>query len=163
MGAPAYRKCVVRGVQRRYGKQRRLVLQGAGLPVVTPALSSCVQWMRRVAGLGAISVAALLFLPAERVPIPSDYGGSQDGATVVAPADGPTLFAEQCASCHGLGGEGGRGPSLVGRVEVIGRDNSRRQITKGGMSMPAFGRILTQSEIEAILDYLATKDGRRQR
>lgn len=119
-------------------------------------LNSGVQWMRRIAGVGAIAVAGLLFLPAERVPIPADYGGSSDGATIAAAADGPTLFAEHCAACHGLSGEGGRGPTLVARIDVIGRNTARRQITKGSLSMPAFGRTLTRAEIEAVLDHLAT-------
>lgn len=122
---------------------------------MTRRLNSSVRWVRRIAGLGAIAVAGLLFLPAEHVPIPADYGGSQDGATVAAAADGPTLFAENCAVCHGLGGEGGRGPVLVARFDSVGRNNARRQITKGGMSMPAFNKTLTGAEIEAILDHLA--------
>lgn len=133
-----------------------MVLPSARFPVVNRTLNSSVQWMRRIASVGAIAVGGLLFLPAERVPIPAEYGGSQDGATVSADADGPTLFAEQCAACHGLGGEGGRGPTLVDRIDIIGRDTVRRQITMGSMSMPAFGPTFTRSEIEAILDHLGT-------
>ncbi len=108
-----------------------------------------------MAALGAIAVTGLLFLPAEHVPIPADYGGSPDGATVEAPLDGASLFAEHCAVCHGLGGEGGRGPALIARLDAIGRDTARRQITKGGISMPAFGHTLTRREIEAILDHIS--------
>lgn len=119
-------------------------------------LDTAVAWTRRLAGLAAIGGIALLFAPAERVPIPVEYGGSADGATVSASVDGPALYAEYCSACHGFGGEGGRGPALAGRIETIGRSAVRVKVAKGGLTMPAFTKTLTGKEIEAIIDHLAT-------
>ncbi len=119
------------------------------------SLDAAVTWARRACGALAIGGIGLLFLPAERVPIPAEYGGSADGATVTAAADGPTLYAEHCSQCHGLAGEGGRGPSLEGTYASIGRDGIRGRIQRGGMQMPAFGTQLSRAEVEAVLDHLA--------
>jgi mono/diheme cytochrome c family protein len=80
---------------------------------------------------------------------------------VAAATAGANLYAANCASCHGLGGEGGEGPALNNRVLLSTADDAflLETILKGrhGTAMPAFGRsstawrTLARSEAEAIV------------
>jgi mono/diheme cytochrome c family protein len=72
-------------------------------------------------------------------------GGDDDGV------DAESLFAENCAGCHGAEGEGGGiGPGMAG---VDDRDAAEQQIRQGGGGMPAFEGQLSDEEIEALADY----------
>ena len=81
------------------------------------------------------------------------------------PQDGERIYAEHCGSCHGEAGVGD-GPSarLAGlrpaNLAVAIREKSRAEIlgtiSKGRQAMPAFGRILTDAEREAVYQYLRT-------
>ena len=134
-----------------------MVLRHERLPVVKGFV---VRAMRRVAGVAALGASALLFLPAERVPIPADYGGSADGAVVNASIDGPSLYAEQCSACHGFSGEGGRGPKLAGRISAADTKRATRQVTNGGVTMPAFRAKLRTAEVASIIAYVQSlQDG----
>ena len=89
---------------------------------------------------------------------------------------GERVYAEQCASCHGENLEGQpdwQTPLASGRLPAPPHDASGHTwhhsdealfvITKGGMAavvpdyesdMPAFGEILSDAEITAILDFI---------
>lgn len=84
-------------------------------------------------------------------------------------AGGQAAFNENCAACHGVGGGGqiGQFPALVdddwlwgGRISEIGqtlRHGIRSQDDAARQSeMPAFGEILSPSEIESVADYVLT-------
>ena len=67
----------------------------------------------------ALGIPALLILTAvttvaQSSPTPTGGGSQASGATVLPgdPSKGETLYAQNCASCHGAGLEGGIGPSL---------------------------------------------------
>lgn len=73
-----------------------------------------------------------------------------------AAAEGATLFADNCASCHGEGGSGGGiGPTLAG--SGISADAARTAIETGPGSMPE--NLVAGDELEAVLAYLATITG----
>ena len=60
-----------------------------------------------------------------------------------------------CAHCHAIGGVGGsKGPALdaVGRRLKVAA--IRRQILQGGLTMPAFGEVLSKDEVDALVKYL---------
>jgi len=67
--------------------------------------------------------------------------------------EGRTVFEMNCATCHGMRGEGGLGPRLAG-----GRlDEDRRvirQVLLGGQFMPGFGADLTDEQIAAVITYI---------
>ncbi len=69
---------------------------------------------------------------------------------------GPQLFAERgCSHCHTIQGEGGhKGPDLssIGRQATVAE--LRRQIVEGGGAMPAFGEVLPEPEVDALVVYL---------
>jgi mono/diheme cytochrome c family protein len=69
------------------------------------------------------------------------------------PVRGDQLFAENCATCHGEGGEGGGvGPRLVGNDVSI--SVARSTIENGSGVMPA--DLVTGQDLEDVLAYLET-------
>jgi len=75
-------------------------------------------------------------------------------------AEGATLFAKFCTSCHGTGGNGRgskSGPSLQRPELSYGRDpaaitQSIRDGRPGGM--PSFGHVFTPRQLEALTTYI---------
>lgn len=83
--------------------------------------------------------------------------------------DGKSLYAKNCASCHGVKGE----PTAMGKnlkpfparnhraiANLVGRDELRRIITYGvkGTAMTPKKYALDPLEIEAVIDYIRTFD-----
>jgi polyvinyl alcohol dehydrogenase (cytochrome) len=71
---------------------------------------------------------------------------------------GERLFRTSCASCHGLQGQGGAGPSLIGieqRLELADHLDTVRNGRYAGM--PPFGETLTDEEIRAVVTYERTE------
>jgi mono/diheme cytochrome c family protein len=75
----------------------------------------------------------------------SDSGG---GA-----ASGEEVFRKSCASCHGTDGQGGLGPDLGGVSERLTREEHVTIVKEGKGQMPTFGSQLSDSEIDAVVDY----------
>ena len=82
--------------------------------------------------------------------------GKPAGAASVKLGDahrGATVFANECSSCHGLGGKGGDiGPPLAGAPITLAW--AKAQIDIGGGTMPA--RLVSGRQEEDVLAYLAT-------
>jgi len=76
----------------------------------------------------------------------------------VTTTDGHTLYlAMSCAACHGLGGEGGRGPALKsGDAAELTLEQLKGKIANGKplAGMPAFKRSLNAAQIEAVARYV---------
>jgi len=82
-----------------------------------------------------------------------------------SPQGGERIYAKHCGSCHGEAGVGD-GPTarLAGlkpaNLPAAVREKSRAEIlgtiSRGRQAMPAFGRILTDAEREAVYQYLRT-------
>jgi mono/diheme cytochrome c family protein len=65
---------------------------------------------------------------------------------------GETLFSQNCASCHGAGGEGGGiGPKLAGASITLAA--AKAQIDTGGGAMP--GGLVKGQQEKDVLAYLA--------
>lgn len=69
--------------------------------------------------------------------------------------DGARIFQQNCAACHGAGGEGLIGPQLAGRVETVYPDIADQiaVITAGRNNMPSFASQLSEAEIDAVARY----------
>jgi mono/diheme cytochrome c family protein len=65
-----------------------------------------------------------------------------------AAPDAETAFLEQCAPCHGTGGEGGVGPSLT--TSTLSAADRVELIRSGRNAMPAFEDTLGDDAIEAL-------------
>jgi len=83
----------------------------------------------------------------------SDSGGSNSGSGGGggASGNGASLYASNCAGCHGANAQGGAGPALAGISE------SNRVIDiilNGGSTMPGFGGSLSDADVSNILAWL---------
>jgi cytochrome c oxidase cbb3-type subunit 3 len=98
----------------------------------------------------------------------SPHGQPQKGSETLAPneiLDFETLYAENCAGCHGAGGRGGAAIALVNPVYLAVADDAaiRKVIASGvrGTSMPAFaessGGMLTDKQIDIITTQIRSR------
>ena len=107
--------------------------------------------------LGAIAVLSLLLLSACSSP-PGRPGKESEEPVPSEISDFRTLYAQNCAACHGADGRGGPAISLADPVYLAVVDDSatRKAIANGvrGTSMPAFaqsaGGMLTDRQIDTI-------------
>jgi mono/diheme cytochrome c family protein len=92
----------------------------------------------------------------------------QEPLTTPAGANGQTIFATFCTPCHGQGGVGGSGPSMVGGSEKVEFPNIDDHVAfvkagspkgpygthgKGTGSMPAWGGVLSDDQVKAVVEY----------
>ena len=82
-------------------------------------------------------------------------GGS--GGSSKPTASGATLYANNCARCHGATGGGGVGPSLVGVATTFPDiENQITFVSNGGGGMPRFGDLLSEADIREVVAYTRT-------
>lgn len=67
--------------------------------------------------------------------------------------DGPTIYANQCASCHGGDLGGGIGPALAPLDPTLTDEDIASIITNGKGTMPAYG-FLDDQQVAAVIDFL---------
>ncbi len=84
-------------------------------------------------------------------------------AQEMSTADGPVLFASNCAACHGSDGASGeRAPDIARRREVVSRsDGDLTRIVRDGVpgtGMPGFG-YLGELKVSAIVRHLRSLQG----
>jgi mono/diheme cytochrome c family protein len=78
-------------------------------------------------------------------------GNSPSGQS---PIEVPALFASTCGFCHGDGGRAaGKGPQLM---DTTRSDEFLRDRIKNGKegAMPAFGQVLSDADVDAIIKYI---------
>jgi mono/diheme cytochrome c family protein len=124
--------------------------------------------MSRIPYLSAFAVLALLLLSACSTP----HGQPQKGSEPLAPnqvVDFGTLYAENCAGCHGAEGRGGASIALANPVylAIIDENAMHNVVANGvrGTSMPAFaqsaGGLLTDGQINVITSGIFSRWGRK--
>jgi mono/diheme cytochrome c family protein len=105
--------------------------------------------------LAAIAVLALLIGPKV---LAHDKAGAFAGAAVYGSGpgvSGPTVFKQNCGSCHTLkaaGTTGQAGPDLDNTTLSV--SDIEAQIRNGGGSMPAFSGRLSDAQIKAVAAYI---------
>lgn len=123
--------------------------------------------MRRRAAL----LVTALALSALAVACGDDGGDADDQAVqdVVAAVegdgalpDGPEVYSQRCASCHGGDGEGGIGPEIGDGAaeENLTLEEHADIVVNGRGSMPGWGNQLTVDEIAAVVVYEREQLGR---
>jgi tetratricopeptide (TPR) repeat protein len=81
--------------------------------------------------------------------------GSEGTSAELLLASGQQLYAANCASCHGVQGQGGpAGPGLVGNRNAAREANVRSIIQYGRGTMPGFSATLDADELEALTQYV---------
>jgi len=124
--------------------------------------------MSRIPYLSAFALLALLLLSACSTP----HGQPQKGSEPLAPnqvVDFGTLYAENCAGCHGAEGRGGASIALANPVylAIIDENAMHNVVANGvrGTSMPAFaqsaGGLLTDGQIKVITSGIFSRWGRK--
>ncbi|CDN41853.1 cytochrome c [Paenibacillus sp. P22] len=80
-----------------------------------------------------------------------------NGGTTTAQAEEVYKYKSNCISCHAADLGGGVGPNLqkIGASESA--ENIRHQIENGGGGMPAYKGTLSDADITALTDWLASK------
>jgi mono/diheme cytochrome c family protein len=72
------------------------------------------------------------------------------------PKAGESIFAQNCAVCHGTDGHGGPGgPDLRTMPLAKTEEGAIQQVTNGGGGMPPFGGQLSSEEIEDVASYVS--------
>jgi mono/diheme cytochrome c family protein len=108
-------------------------------------------------------VAYLRTTPAQDTPPPS-------GVSTSSPADGAVVYAQNCARCHGVAGQGvtNNFPNLAGDQAIIdGKPSDAISMVAGGFgpwhpnqsAMPSFETTLTPQQIAAVTNYIRTAWG----
>jgi mono/diheme cytochrome c family protein len=124
--------------------------------------------MSRIPRLFAFAVISLVLLSACSTP----NGQPQKGSEPVAPnqvVDFGTLYAQNCAACHGAEGRGGASIALANPVYLaIVDENAMHNVVANGVrgtSMPAFaqsaGGLLTDEQINVITSGIVSRWGRK--
>jgi cytochrome c oxidase cbb3-type subunit 3 len=120
------------------------------------------------AGLGLVVCVMLMMLAACNTPA----GAPQANSEPLAPSqvsDFDTLYAQNCAGCHGAEGRGGASIALANPVylAIVDKTTMHEVVAKGirGTSMPAFaqrsGGMLTEEQIDAITSGIYSRWGRK--
>jgi mono/diheme cytochrome c family protein len=109
---------------------------------------------RRAIGPVVLAATLLFGACAESPEVPAGPDGNPDPVLSV----GRDVYGRSCASCHGSGGEGGRGkrlnngqgleryPDIADMIEVIAEGK--------GSGMPAFGAALSEDQQTAVARYI---------
>jgi cytochrome c oxidase cbb3-type subunit III len=125
--------------------------------------------MKWISFLFALAVLSLMILSA----CSTQNGEPQANSEPIAPSqvlDFGTLYAQNCAGCHGAQGLGGASIALANPVylAIVDETTMRNIVANGvrGTSMPAFaqraGGMLTERQIEVITSGIFSRWGRRQ-
>ena len=88
-------------------------------------------------------------------------GGGTGGGGAGGAADGRSIFTSNCASCHTLaaaGTSGTVGPNLD--QTKPSKNEAEQKVRNGGGGMPAFEGRLSDPQIRAVSDYVATNAGK---
>jgi cytochrome c oxidase cbb3-type subunit 3 len=124
--------------------------------------------MSRIPYLSALAVLPLVLLLACGAP----NGQPQKGSEVLAPnqvVDFSTLYAQNCAACHGAEGRGGAAIALANPVylAIVDQPAVHKVVANGvrGTSMPAFaqsaGGLLTDEQINVLTSGMFSHWGRK--
>lgn len=103
----------------------------------------------------AVVVTVVLLFANEPAPPPEAAPTAEDGVPGAA-VDGATIYADDCAACHGADGGGGVGPALAEGAVVAAFPEVADQVVvvaEGRGGMPSFGDRLTPEQITAVVDY----------
>jgi mono/diheme cytochrome c family protein len=112
----------------------------------------------RVPDLIASAEARLAGASGSALPGAPGGGASEPGDVAIPAADtavqAQRLYNANCAVCHGAAGQGGAGPALVGNPRAQDPANVASVVRFGRGSMPGFGAVLREGELELLVDWV---------
>lgn len=83
-------------------------------------------------------------------------GGSQENTTAQAEHPGKALYKQYCVLCHGADGKLGLNGAVDLTTSELPREEAIDQVTNGKGLMTPFKEIMTEEEIEQVVDYVIT-------
>ncbi len=94
-------------------------------------------------------------------PVSEDQVAS--AGAIVSAQVGSSVYAKNCAACHGAGGTGGVGPALAGNphVNIDNADVMLTTIVQGRSLMPSWRGQLAASDIAAVATFIRSSWGNR--
>jgi mono/diheme cytochrome c family protein len=109
-----------------------------------------------------LMLAMVAVFPLYRIFEPSARDDARAAQLVSLQAEGEQIWSVNCASCHGLNGEGGVGPALnsVQFLQAASDDQARQLVSVGvpGSQMSAysqdFGGPLTTEQIKSVVTFI---------
>ncbi|MEO6712843.1 MAG: c-type cytochrome [Mycobacteriales bacterium] len=121
------------------------------------------RWRRRLAWLAAALISSAVVLGAV-VWVGCESGANAcPGKKFEAGATGAEIFARNCASCHGLQGQGDRGPAFAagGPLSALSFDERVEKTGRGKPlnAMPRWRGKLTPDEIRMVAAYTQVLSG----
>jgi alcohol dehydrogenase (cytochrome c) len=88
----------------------------------------------------------------------TEHAGEGGGGGTGDAAAGKTIFADNCAGCHGALGTGGNGgPDLTAIPSAKDKATVIKQVTNGGGGMPAFKGQLSEQQIDDVATYVTSE------
>lgn len=112
----------------------------------------------------AVLAAWLAIIPAAaslaQVPANSVFSVAAGGRNASFPSsDGKVIYEHICQSCHMADGKGGKlspavYPALAGNVRLAARAYPAMMVINGLGAMPAFGSMLSDEQVVAVVNYL---------
>ena len=109
------------------------------------------------AGTGPAGSATTTGSPAGGSPTTTVSGatGSSSSGSIVA--EGQSIYAENCSSCHGQNGQGGTAPSLQSQKDL---DLVKIVVQNGTKNMASFKDKLNTAQITAVAQYVLSLAGK---
>jgi mono/diheme cytochrome c family protein len=109
--------------------------------------------------LRVISIVVMAVLALAGCSLFDDDGDGADSDVVI---DGPTIYTQNCASCHGGRGQGGIGPEIGGGTvaEKFTVEEHTAVVADGQGGMPSFDSQLSEAQIEAVVAFERDELGR---
>jgi mono/diheme cytochrome c family protein len=95
--------------------------------------------------------------------VPFTIGAGFESPVVVR--DGKLIYQRVCQGCHMADGKGATGagayPSLAGNVKLVAKTYPAFVVLKGLAAMPAFGPMMDDEQVAAVVNYLRGNFGNR--
>jgi mono/diheme cytochrome c family protein len=91
---------------------------------------------------------------AGRVPSLIESAKARLSSPTSGELDAKTLFAANCATCHGVDGQGITGATLKGNVRALEAANVQNAIQFGRGTMPGFSATLSPEQIAELVTYV---------
>jgi mono/diheme cytochrome c family protein len=128
---------------------------GSGTPSPTGATTPAVTTGSTAGGATTTAAGGAGTTAAGATTTASSATGSTSSGG--AAAQGQTIFADYCSSCHGQNAEGGAGPNLHHETDPAKVQN---QVRNGGQRMPPFGTQLSDAQISSVVQYVLSLNGK---
>lgn len=126
--------------------------------------------MRMAQAMLALAAAAIPFgvAPAEDNPFSLSLSGSSGRNAPLTTTDGKVIYEHVCQACHMSGGKGAKlgpaaYPALAANPRFAAKVYPVMLVVNGQGAMPAFGAMMNDEQVAAVVNYVRTNFGNSYR